>query len=61
MMPYEDFVDPENVLRETLDRDLARLEAEYAGRRCIRDRFRFLRAERRLTSAYRRGRWFAKW
>jgi hypothetical protein len=55
------FIEPEPVLREAWDKELALLEAAYAGRRSIRDRLRFWRAKRRLTSACSRGRWLAKW
>ena len=60
-MSRKDFVDPENVLREVLERELARLEEQYAARRSIRDRFRFLRAKRRVIRAHGLGRWFANW
>ena len=61
VMSRKDFVDPENVLREVRDRELARLEAQYAGRRSVRDRFRLLRGKRRAIRAHGQGRWCANW
>jgi hypothetical protein len=61
LMSHKDLVDPENVLRDVLDREFARLEAQYAEAGSVRDRFRFRRAKRRLIREHGRGRWFANW
>jgi hypothetical protein len=61
MMSYKDFVDPESLLRDALDQELAHLEAQFAGRRSLRDRFRFLRAKRRLIRTHHRGSRLANW
>ncbi len=55
------FVDPEPVLREQLEKELAALDEQSKGARTRAQRSNIRRARRRFRREYLQGHWSANW